>query len=117
MARCAPLDTPSPYLVSRKETMHTLSCHPHPPSATATHDRAHQAPAVERRPAMIVFASLLAGLARAVGLVAGPRAGGPEAVITGGLLLGFTAGWALLAVLSARFTDRPQRWAAVPAAA
>jgi pimeloyl-ACP methyl ester carboxylesterase len=33
------------------------------------------------------------------------------------LLLGFAAGFALLAVLSARFTDRPQRWAAVPAAA
>jgi pimeloyl-ACP methyl ester carboxylesterase len=38
-------------------------------------------------------------------------------VITGALLLGFAAGWALLAVLSARYTDRPQRWAIVPAAA
>jgi pimeloyl-ACP methyl ester carboxylesterase len=64
-----------------------------------------------------VAASLLAGLAAAVALVAGPLAGGGEAVITGGLLLGFAAGWALLAVLSARFTDRPQRWAAVPAVA
>jgi pimeloyl-ACP methyl ester carboxylesterase len=70
-----------------------------------------------RRPAGVVAGSLLAGLAAAAALVAGPLAGGREAVITGGLLLGFAVGWALLAVLSARYTHRPQRWAAVPAAA
>src|SRR3954452_20309825 len=74
-------------------------------------------PSPRRRPAVVVAGSLLAGLTTAVALVAGPLAGGREAVITGGLLLGFAAGWALLAVLSARLTDRPQRWAAVPAAA
>src|SRR4051812_32861904 len=74
-------------------------------------------PSPRRRPAVVVGGSLLAGLLAAVALVAGPLAGGREAVITGGLLLGFAAGWALLAVLSARFTDRPQPWAAVPAAA
>jgi pimeloyl-ACP methyl ester carboxylesterase len=74
-------------------------------------------PSSRRRPAVVVAGSLIAGLGAAVGLVVGPLAGGREAVITGGLLLGFAAGWALLAVLSARFTDRPQRWAAVPAAA
>ena len=74
-------------------------------------------PSPRRRPAVVVAGSLLAGLAAAVALVAGPLAGGREAVITGGLLLGFAAGWALLAVLSARFTSRPQRWAVVPAAA
>jgi pimeloyl-ACP methyl ester carboxylesterase len=79
------------------------------------------APAAEpppgRRPAMVVAGSLLAGLLAALALVLGPLAGRREAVITGGLLLGFAAGWALLAALSARYTDRPQRWAAVPAAA
>lgn len=45
------------------------------------------------------------------------RSGDREAVITGAFLLGFAVGWALLAVLSVRFTDRPQRWAVVPAAA
>src|SRR4051795_9228818 len=76
-------------------------------------------PAAEprRRPAMVVAGSLLAGLGAAVALVAGPLAGGAEPAITGGLLLGYAAGWALPAGLSARFTDRPQRWAAVPAAA
>src|SRR3954453_2505289 len=74
-------------------------------------------PSPRRRPAVVVAGSLLAGLAAAVALVPGPLAGGREAVITGGLLLGFAAGWALLAVLSTRLTDRPQRWAAVPAAA
>jgi pimeloyl-ACP methyl ester carboxylesterase len=75
------------------------------------------APSPRRRPAVVVAGSLLAGLAAAGALLAGPLAGGQEAVLTGGLLLGFAAGWALLAVLSARFTHRPQRWAAVPAAA
>jgi pimeloyl-ACP methyl ester carboxylesterase len=74
-------------------------------------------PSPPRRPAAVVAGALLVGLVAAVALVAGPLAGGREAVVTGGLLLGFAAGWALLAVLSARFTDRPQRWAAVPAAA
>src|SRR3954453_4082403 len=74
-------------------------------------------PSPRRRPAVVVAGSLLAGLAAAVALVPGPLAGGREPAITGGLLLGFAAGWALLAGLSARFTDRPQRWAAVPAAA
>ena len=31
------------------------------------------------------------------------------------VLLGFALGWALLAVLSVRFSDQPQRWAAAPA--
>src|SRR3954468_19576965 len=75
------------------------------------------APSPRRRPVVVVAGSLVAGLAAAVALVAGPLAGAQEAVVTGGLLLGFAAGWALLAGLSARFTHRPQRWAAVPAAA
>ena len=39
-----------------------------------------------------------------------------EPVVDGLVLLGFAVGWALLAALSVRFTDHPQRWAAVPAA-
>lgn len=36
-------------------------------------------------------------------------------MLTGVVLLGFAVGWALLAVLSVRVSDRPQRWAAAPA--
>jgi hypothetical protein len=66
---------------------------------------------------MTVGVSLLGGLLAAFALVAGPFAGGQEHDITGAILLGFAFGWALLALLSARFTDRPQRWATIPAAA
>lgn len=58
----------------------------------------------------VLAGSLLAGLAAAATLVAGPFAGARESVITGALLLGFAVGWALLAAFSAR-------WAKVPAVA
>jgi hypothetical protein len=70
-----------------------------------------------RREVLIVAGSLLAGLVAAIALVLGPLAGDREAVITGAILVGFAVGWTLLAVLSVRCTARPQRWAAVPAAA
>src|SRR4029453_13348447 len=38
-----------------------------------------------------------------------------ENAVTGAVLCGFAVGWVMLAVLSVRFTDQPQRWAAVPA--
>jgi pimeloyl-ACP methyl ester carboxylesterase len=63
----------------------------------------------------IVAGSLIAGLVAAIALVVGPFAGAEEHVITGSVLLAFTAAWAALAVLSARWTDQPQRWAIVPA--
>jgi pimeloyl-ACP methyl ester carboxylesterase len=70
-----------------------------------------------RRSGLIVAASLLAGLLAAAVLVIGPFGGQREPVITGAFLLGFAVGWTLLALLSTRFTDHPQRWAAIPAAA
>jgi pimeloyl-ACP methyl ester carboxylesterase len=65
---------------------------------------------------MIVTGSILSGLLAAIALVALPFAGDGEHAITAAILLGFAVGWALLAALSTRFTDRPQRWAAAPAA-
>ncbi|HZB51758.1 MAG TPA: hypothetical protein VE547_21895, partial [Mycobacteriales bacterium] len=62
-----------------------------------------------------VAISMVTGLATALVLVLVAFAGATEAVITGAALLGFASGWALLAVLTARLTDQPQRWAAVPA--
>ena len=38
-----------------------------------------------------------------------------ESAITGAVLCGFASGWAVLWRLSLRFTEQPQRWAAVPA--
>jgi pimeloyl-ACP methyl ester carboxylesterase len=66
---------------------------------------------------MIVTGSILSGLLVAIMLVVLPFTGDSEHAITAAILLGFACGWALLATLSTRFTDRPQRWAAVPAAA
>jgi pimeloyl-ACP methyl ester carboxylesterase len=65
---------------------------------------------------LIVAASLAAGLAVGVGLIFAPFVPVDEKVFAGVLLLGFAVGWALLAGLSTRFTDQPQRWAVVPAA-
>ena len=63
----------------------------------------------------IVVGSLITGFVVALVLVLGPFAGAQEHVITGTVLLGWALGWALLAVLSTRWTDQPQRWAAAPA--
>ena len=48
-------------------------------------------------------------------LIAAPFIEAKENVLTGLVLLAFALGWALLAVLSVRFADQPQRWAAAPA--
>ena len=80
---------------------------PQPPSLGADQTRATSA--------KVVAGSLLAGVASAVALVAGPFADAGEATVTGAILLGFAIGWALLAGLSAR-RDGAYRWAVVPAA-
>ena len=73
-------------------------------------------PERDRRVPLIVAGSLLAGFVAAIVLVVGPMAGGTEPRITGSVLLAFGLGWGLIAVLSTRYTDQPQRWALVPAA-
>src|SRR5438876_8698305 len=65
---------------------------------------------------LIVAGSLIAGLVVALVFVIGPFGGAEEHVIMGTALLGWALGWALLAVLSIRWSDQPQRWAVVPAA-
>lgn len=65
----------------------------------------------------VVVGSFLAGFAFAILLVAFVVPGSTEHVISGAVLVAFGIGWALLALLSIRRTDQPQRWAAVPAAA
>jgi pimeloyl-ACP methyl ester carboxylesterase len=63
----------------------------------------------------LVAGALAAGLVAALLLSAAPFIPATESGVTGGILLGFALGWALVAALSVRFTDQPQRWAAAPA--
>lgn len=80
--------------------------------------REHNAPSAHRgHLGRIVLASVSAGLVAAVLFTVVVFAAAPEPTITGSALIGFSLGWALLALLSTRMTDRPQRWAAVPAIA
>jgi len=64
---------------------------------------------------LIVAGSLATGLVAALLLVAAPFISQQENDITGAVLWGFALGWAMLAVVSVRFSDQPQRWAFVPA--
>jgi pimeloyl-ACP methyl ester carboxylesterase len=66
---------------------------------------------------LIIAASLVTGAVLAVVLPLLVFAGTTESVVTGSALLGFAIGWAMLALLSTRLTDQPQRWAWIPAAA
>ena len=63
----------------------------------------------------VVAGSLAAGFAAAVVLPFLPVGTVDVDFATAMVLFGFALGWALLAVLSTRFTDQPQRWAVAPA--
>ncbi len=65
--------------------------------------------------ARIIAGSLAAGSAAALVLTLAVFAGGTESVMTGSVLVGFGFGWALIAILTERYTTHPQRWAFVPA--
>lgn len=91
----------------------------HRPSTWNPPDRAAATRPRRRAPrlGLVVVGSMAAGLVAALAVVVGPAAGAREHVVTGSVLLSFAASWALLALWSTARTDRPQRWAAVPAAA
>lgn len=63
----------------------------------------------------IVAASMFGGLILALVLTLIVFGGAIEPVISGVALLAFALGWTILAWLSERRTDQPQRWAFVPA--
>lgn len=63
----------------------------------------------------IVAVCLATGLIAALLLVAAPFVPAREDGVSGAVLVGFAVGWAMLVVLSARFTASPQRWAVAPA--
>ena len=72
-------------------------------------------PTPKGRIGLIVAGSLATGPVAAVLLVAAPFIPPTEAGVTGAFLCGLALGWAMLTVLSLRFTDQPQLWAAAPA--
>ena len=73
-------------------------------------------PQPKGRRGRIVSGSLASGLLSAGVLVAMPFIPPEPSELTGAVLSGFALGWAMLGVLSVRFTDQPQRWAWAPAA-
>ena len=75
----------------------------------------HPDPGPRGKIGWIVAGSLATGLVAAVLLAGAPFIPAEESAVTGAVLCGFALGWAMLAVLSVRFTDQPQRWAAAPA--
>jgi pimeloyl-ACP methyl ester carboxylesterase len=77
--------------------------------------RSHSDPGPRGNIGWIVAGSLATGLVAAFLLAAAPFIPAEERAVTGAVLCGFALGWAMLAVLSVRFTDQPQRWAAAPA--
>jgi pimeloyl-ACP methyl ester carboxylesterase len=76
---------------------------------------AGQRPIATHRVGPIVAGSLVAGLSAALALTLGLFPGGEETLVSGVVLLAFAGSWALLALLSTRWSDQPQRWAAIPA--
>src|SRR5438309_7051725 len=66
---------------------------------------------------LVVLASIAAGLALGLVLVLAVFAGADEPRITGSALVALGAGFALLAIASARYTSQPQPWARVPGVA
>jgi pimeloyl-ACP methyl ester carboxylesterase len=85
------------------------------PMDTGRDRRSQPDPGPRGRIGWIVAGSLATGLVAAVLLAAAPFIAAEERAVTGAVLCGFALGWAMLAVLSVRFTDQPQRWAAAPA--
>ena len=73
-------------------------------------------PSIKHHVGFVVFACLITGLLVGLGLAFGQFAGTSEVAISVYLLLAFSVAWAAVAIISSRFTDQPQRWAAVPAA-
>ncbi|TCM39529.1 alpha/beta hydrolase [Kribbella sp. VKM Ac-2568] len=85
-------------------------------TAPTSDDQAEPAPGPRRsHVGGVVAGSLAAGFAAAVILPFLPVDTVNVDFATAMVLFGFALGWALMAVLSIRFTDQPQRWAVAPA--
>lgn len=96
-------------------TSQTHPSGPGPLPAPAPTSAPSAVPVPRGRVGRIVAVSLATGLIAALLLVAAPFVPAREDGLTGAVLVGFAVGWAMLVVLSARFTAAPQRWAVAPA--
>ena len=85
-----------------------------PPSAAPSSVSTAPRPRPSASIGWIVAGSLVTGLVAALLLVAAPFIPAKQSNLTGAVLCGFALGWAMLAGLSVRFTDQPQRWAVAP---
>src|SRR6185295_17538890 len=99
----------------RARGVESMAISPSTPDDTSEVRQDSLAPVRESHIGRIVAGSLATGVVAALLLVAAPFIREQENDITGAVLWGFAIGWAMLALLSARFTDQPQRWAVVPA--
>ncbi|WP_088288263.1 alpha/beta hydrolase [Kineosporia sp. A_224] len=97
-------------------TSQTHPSRPGPRTTASTTAPDAASPRATRRLGRIVAGSLVTGTMAGAVLATAPLLPGHEEGVTGGLLLGFAAGWAMLVVLSTRYTSAPQRWATAPAA-
>ena len=86
-----------------------------PDDTGQVHSDEGSVPARKGRIGRVLAGSLATGVVAALLLVTAPFIHVQENDITGAVLWGFAIGWAMLAVLSVRYTDQPQRWAVVPA--
>ncbi len=89
--------------------------HPMNPPPTDQDRLAGADPSPKGRIGWITAGSLLTGVLAALLLAVAPFIPATESGMTGAVLLGLALGWALMAALSTRFTEQPQKWAAVPA--
>lgn len=85
------------------------------PTPQGRHRPPGLAPAQKGHIGWMVAGSLVTGVLAALLLVAAPFVPATESGVTGAILVGFALGWAMVAALSVRFTDQPQRWAMAPA--
>lgn len=78
-------------------------------------DRPPSDPSPKGRLGWMVAGSLVTGVLAAILLAGAPFIPATESGVTGAILLGLASGWVMVAVLSLRFTNQPQRWAVAPA--
>lgn len=76
---------------------------------------AHHATARRGSIGAVVAGAMVVGVFAALLLVLAPFIPTGEGEAIGAVLCGLAVGWVVLAVLSVRFTDQPQRWAVAPA--